>query len=153
MKNAIIIGGLGAFATGLAISLQSYLSGRAGALVGPFKTGLWTNILGGVLAGVFLLLVKVFGEKASTNIPINTFMMILISGALGILIITGIAFSIDLAGVAAGGAAIFLGQMVLSVVADNMGWGGTEPIPLDFRRILGLVIMFVGVYLLLPRNN
>ena len=38
MKTAIILGGLGAFATGILISLQAYLSGRAGTLVGSIRT-------------------------------------------------------------------------------------------------------------------
>ncbi len=152
MKNAIIIGGLGAFATGLAISLQSYLSGRAGGLIGPVKTGLWTNFLGGVLAGAIILVVNLAAKQGGDPIPANVLLMILTSGALGILIIMGIAFSIDLAGVAAGSAAVFLGQMFLSVIADSMGWGGNDPIALDMRRIAGLAILAVGVYLILPRR-
>ena len=152
MKNAIIIGGLTAFATGLAISLQSYFSGRAGALVGPIKTGLWTNFLGGALAGLLILGVRLFSKQSPDPIPLQTLSMIFVSGALGITIIMGIAFSIDLAGVAAGSASVFLGQMFLSVIADTMGWGGAESIPLDFRRIAGLAILAIGVYLILPRN-
>jgi len=152
MKNAIIIGGLTAFATGLAISLQSYISGRAGGLVGPIKTGLWTNFLGGALAGVLILGVRLFSKQSSEVIPLQTLSMIFVSGALGITIITGIAFSIDLAGVAAGSASVFLGQMFLGIIADTMGWGGTDPIPLDPRRLAGLAILAIGVYLILPRN-
>lgn len=152
MKNAIILGGLGAFATGLAISLQSYFSGRAGGLVGPVKTGLWTNFLGGALAGVLILGVRLFSKQSGDAIPMQTLSMIFLSGALGIAIIMGIAFSINLAGVAAGSAAVFLGQMFLSVIADTMGWGGAQPIPLDLRRIAGLLILAIGVYLILPRN-
>ena len=153
MKNAIILGGITAFATGLAISVQSYLSGKAGGLVGPIKTGLWTNFLGGVLAGAIIIAIKLLSKDTGSAIPANILFMILISGALGIVIIMGIAFSIDLAGVAAGSAAVFLGQMFLGVIADSMGWGGAEPIPLDFRRLIGLIILAIVAYLLLPRNT
>lgn len=152
MKNVILIGGLGAFATGIAIGLQTYLSGRAGNIIGPIKTGLWTNFLGGVMAGFIILAVKSLGGETSSNINLNAFTIIIISGALGILIITGVAYSINLAGITAGVAAMFLGQMVFSAVADTIGWGGIEPIPLDFRRILGLIIMSISVLLLLPRE-
>jgi len=152
MKNVIVIGGLGAFATGIAITLQAYLSGRAGNLIGPIKTGLWTNFLGGTLAGLIILTIRFFGKDTSSSLTQNAFVMILISGALGIIIITGVAFSINLAGVTAGVAAIFLGQMVLSTIVDTMGWGGVETIPLDSRRIIGLIIMGISVVLLLPRK-
>lgn len=152
MKNVIVIGALGAFGTGIAITLQAYLSGRAGDLVGPIKTGLWTNFLGGALAGLIILAIRFIGKDANTSLTQNAFVTIFISGALGIIIITGIAFSINLAGVTAGVAAIFLGQMVLSTIVDTMGWGGVETIPLDSRRIIGLIIMAISVVLLLPRK-
>ena len=152
MKNVILIGGLGAFTTGIAITLQAYLSGRAGDLVGPIKTGLWTNFLGGALAGLIILTIRFIGKDANTSLTQNAFVTIFISGALGIIIITGIAFSINLAGVTAGVAAIFLGQMVLSTIVDTMGWSGVETIPLDSRRIIGLIIMAISVVLLLPRK-
>ena len=152
MKNVILIGGLGAFATGIAIALQAYLSGKAGNVVGPFNTGLWTNLLGGALAGLILLAIRFLSKDTSSTLTRNALVMIFMSGALGIIIITGIAYSINLAGITAGIAAIFLGQMVVSTIADSMGWGGVEPIALDFRRIIGLIIMSISVVLLLPRK-
>ena len=152
MKNVIIIGGLGAFATGIAISFQAYLSGRAGSLVGPNKTGLWTNFLGGTLAGLIILAMQFLGNNAHNSLTKNAFGLILTSGILGIIIITGIAYSINLAGVTAGVAAVFLGQIVLSVIIDTMGWGCFDPTPLDSRRIIGLIIMGISVALLLPRK-
>ena len=152
MKNVIVIGALGAFGTGIAITLQAYLSGRTGDLVGPIKTGLWTNFLGGVLAGLIILAIRFLSKDTGSSLTQNAFVTIFISGALGIIIITGIAFSINLAGDTAGVAAIFLGQMVLSTIVDTMGWGGVEVIPLDSRRIIGLIIMGISVVLLLPRK-
>jgi len=152
MKNVIVIGALGAFGTGIAITLQAYLSGRAGDLVGPIKTGLWTNFLGGALAGLIILAIWFLSKDTGSSLTQNAFVTIFISGALGIIIITGVAFSINLAGVTAGVAAIFLGQMVLSTIVDTMGWGGIEVIPLDSRRIIGLIIMGISVVLLLPRK-
>jgi len=153
MKNVIIIGGLGAFATGIAIALQTYLSGRAGNLIGPIKTGLWTNFFGGALAGLIILVMQFLGKDNNNTLTQNAIVLIFTSGALGIIIITGIAYSINLAGVTAGVAAVFLGQIVLSTIIDTMGWGGVKPIPLDSRRIIGLITMSISVVLLLPKNR
>ena len=57
--------------------------------------------------------------------------MTTISGALGIIIIMGISFSISRAGVAAGLAAVIFGQFLFGVIADSFGLGGIQPIPLD----------------------
>jgi len=120
--------------------------------LGQLKTGSWTNFLGGALAGLIILVMRFPGKDTSHALTQNALVMIITSGALGIIIITGVAYSINLAGVTAGIAAVFLGQMVLSTIADTMGWGTAAPIPLDTRRIIGLILMGISVVLLLPRK-
>ena len=83
--------------------------------------------------------------------PFMAILGLLFMGILGVLIITGISFSLQRAGVAAGLAGVILGQLALSTVIDAIGLGGAEPIPLTTARILGLGIAGVGVYLLLPK--
>jgi len=86
------------------------------------------------------------------NITRPAFIITLVSGALGILIIMGISFSISRAGMAAGMAAVIFGQFLFGVIADTLGLAGLAPIPLDLRRIIGLAVMAVSVILLLPRK-
>jgi uncharacterized membrane protein YdcZ (DUF606 family) len=68
------------------------------------------------------------------------------------LIVMGVAFSFPRMGLAAGVATVFLGQMLVGVLVDVLGRAGGEPIPLDLRRILGLVILAVALAFLLPRQ-
>jgi uncharacterized membrane protein YdcZ (DUF606 family) len=65
---------------------------------------------------------------------------------------TGISFSLQRAGVAAGLASVILGQLALSFVIDALGIGGVEPIPISAARIMGIVVSGFGVYLLLPKG-
>ena len=152
IKNEILIGGVTALATGIAIGVQSFLSGRAGNIIGPINTGFWTNFIGGILAGILIFFFSKFVNPYYGQITKPAFLIILASGALGILIITGISFSISRAGMAAGLAAVIFGQLIFGVIVDSIGVAGATAIPLDFRRILGLVIMAISVLLLLPRN-
>jgi uncharacterized membrane protein YdcZ (DUF606 family) len=69
-----------------------------------------------------------------------------------VLIITGISFSLQRAGVAAGLASVILGQLVISFMVDSLGIGGVEPIPISAARILGILVSGFGVYLLLPKG-
>ena len=152
MNTAILIGAFGALLTGMAISIQSTITSRAGAILGDVRTGILTNFLGGMFAGL-LLLVFLFREGGQAGkVPGNILGFIAISGSLGIFIITGISFSLQRAGVAAGLATVILGQLILSIIIDRIGIGGAEIIPISGQRILGLIIMAIGVYLLLPRN-
>jgi uncharacterized membrane protein YdcZ (DUF606 family) len=75
-----------------------------------------------------------------------------LSGFLGVLIITGISFSLQRAGVAAGLAGVIFGQLVLSTLIDSLGIGGVEPIPFTVARAAGLLSAGFGVYLLLPKG-
>ena len=152
MKNVVLLGAVSALSTGIMIGIQSFLSGRAGTEIGPFRTGLWTNFLGGMLAGIFILTVLTFSGIEKIRISQPVFIINLVSGALGIFIIMGVAFAISNAGIAAGLAGTIFGQFLFGVVADTFGWSGTAPIPLDLRRVIGLVFMAVSVFLLLPRQ-
>lgn len=152
MSTYLVMGVIGALITGLAIGVQSTLSSRVGTLIGSLRTGLMTNFMGGMIAGLILVVLLIINGKEFIKIPGVAVLLLVIAGALGIMIITGVAFSLQRAGVAAGLATLILGQMIISLVADARGWGGAEPIPVTLPRVLGLVIMAAGVYLLLPKR-
>jgi uncharacterized membrane protein YdcZ (DUF606 family) len=90
--------------------------------------------------------------KAYAKAPPHAWLLLVIAGSLGIMVITGVSFSVQRAGVAAGMATIILGQMSVSLVADANGWGGADPIPVTLTRILGLVLLAAGVFLLIPKR-
>jgi transporter family-2 protein len=152
LKSLMLFGALGALATGVAIGVQSALSSRTGALIGDLRTGLMTNLIGGSIAGVLVVMFILFQGKSSMQLPAKAGIMLAIAGALGIAIITGVAFSLQRTGVAAGLAIIILGQLVVSVIVDTRGMGGVEPIPLSVQRVAGLLVMAVAVFLLMPRE-
>lgn len=152
LRTAIIAGALGALATGVAIGIQATLTSRAGGIIGNIRTGLLTNFLGGAVAGVVILILFLQRGSGNWNIPTTAVGMVAVSGLLGILIITGISFSLQRAGVAAGLATIILGQLIVSIIVDTRGVGAVEPIPLTIQRVGGLFVMAVAIYLLMPRN-
>ena len=51
-------------------------------------------------------------------------------------------------GVAAGLAAVLLGQMSVGVAADTLGLGGVEPSPLSLTRLGGLALLVAATWLL-----
>jgi transporter family-2 protein len=152
MKSTVVIGVAGALVTGLAIGVQSTLSSRVGGLIGGSRTGLLTNAVGGVIAGVVVLLLLLRQGIEAYRMPAPAITMLVVAGILGIGIISGIAFSFQHTGVAAGVATLIAGQLAISVVADSQGWGGATVIPVTPRRLIGLLVMAVAVYLLLPRE-
>ncbi len=151
MKNSLLVGAIATLLTGAAIGIQATLNSRIGAVIGPVRTGLWMNFVGGAIAGIIILFF-VRGRDVSGPIKTPIFVMLAIAGALGIVVITGVSFSLARTGVAAGLGGMFLGQLVIGLLVDTMGWGGMEAIPLNSTRIIGLVLMALSVYILLPRS-
>ncbi len=152
MKSVLLIGALVAIATGVAIGIQSTLSSRIGPLIGDFRTGLLMNLIGGSLAGVLVAGILIGQGTDILRPPRPAVIMLVVAGALGIGIITGIAYAFQRIGVAAGLASLILGQLVISIIADTTGFGGVEPIPLTPSRVIGGFVMLAAVYLMLPRN-
>jgi bacterial/archaeal transporter family-2 protein len=153
LTSFVLLGIVAALATGIAIGVQSTLTSRIGSLIGDFKTGVLMNAIGGLIAGLFFMVLLIVKGKGFWQLPGTTLVMLIIAGAIGILIITGVSFSLKNAGVAAGLATLILGQMIVSVIVDAKGWGGGAPIPITWPRILGLLVMAAGVYLLLPKKG
>lgn len=152
MKLSIIIGALVALLTGIAIAAQSTMTSRVGGMIGDVRTGILTNTMGGIVAGSLMLIWLLRDGPQVWKIPPVVIGITALSGILGVFIVTGISFSLQRAGVAAGLASVILGQLALSFVIDALGIGGVEPIPISATRILGIVVSGFGVYLLLPKG-
>ena len=153
LTNLVLMGVLAALATGIAIGVQSTLSSRIGGIIGNFKTGVLMNAIGGLIAGLIFITLLVVKGRGFWQTPGTAMVLLIIAGALGIVIITGVSFSMQKAGVAVGLATLILGEMVLSVIVDAKGWAGAPPIPITWLRILGLFVIAAGIYLLLPKKG
>ena len=152
MKLSIITGALVALLTGIVIAVQSTLTSRVGGIIGDIRTGILTNTMGGIAAGTLMLIWLLREGPQAWKVPPVVIGVTALSGLLGVLIITGISFSLQRAGIAAGLASVILGQLALSFAIDSFGIGGVEPIPVSAARILGLLVSGFGVYLLLPKS-
>ncbi len=151
MRLSIITGALVALLTGIAIAVQSTMTSRVGGIIGDIRTGILTNTLGGIAAGSLMLIWLLREGPEVWKVPPVVIGVTALSGILGVLIITGISFSLQRAGIAAGLASVILGQLVISFIVDSLGIGGVEPIPISAARILGILVSAFGVYLLLPK--
>ncbi len=153
MKNIVIVGLVSALLTGIFIGGQATLSGRLGGIIGPVRTGLMMNMMGGILAFVVYVVTLVLPIiKEEGTVTPRALTMLFFGGLLGVFIVVGVSFSISRVGVTAGLGTIILGQMLVSSLVDASGWGGVEPIPLTTARIAGLIVMGFAVYLLLPKT-
>ncbi|TAK11785.1 MAG: hypothetical protein EPO32_10985 [Anaerolineae bacterium] len=152
MKNLVVLGVLVAVGTGILIGSQATLTTRSSTLVGPFKTGMMMTLSSGAVGLLVSFIVLALNRQPVWDMPARTMGMLFIAGALGVIIVVGMAFALGQVGVTAGLASILLGQMLVSVLADALGWGTGQPIPVTASRILGLGVLALAVYLLVPRQ-
>lgn len=137
--------------SGLAIGLQGTLNSWAGKLVGPVGNGLMVNAVGGMIA---VLLILVTGMRYTKNIQAISIASpyIILSGILGIGIISGISFSLPRIGIAAGLSILIFGQMLIGIIFDTLGLNGGQAVPLSSFRLTGLFLLFLSVWFLIPRE-
>jgi len=141
-----------ALASGLTIGLQNTLISRASPFAGAVHTGLLVNLAGGTLSLVLLAFLVVRSPAFPWEGVRHSALFWAASGGMGMGIVMGIGFALPRTGIAAGLAAIILGQLFVAVVVDTLGWGGTR-IPLSLSRVLGVVLLVAATWLLLPRSE
>jgi uncharacterized membrane protein YdcZ (DUF606 family) len=153
MQSATFTGLLVAVGVGVVVGVQTVFFTLMGRAIGPFKGSLLTSLAGGLLGLVLLTaLVLIQGRDQWALPPRITLLHAGIAVVLGTLVVTGIGFAFQRVGVAGGGAAIFVAQMVISMVVDSLGLAGGERIPFDWVRAAGLGVVMIGVLILVLRR-
>lgn len=46
---------------------------------------------------------------------------------------------------------VIFGQLLMSMLLDHFGWLGVEKNPINWQRLLGAIVIFIGVLLTLQR--
>jgi len=153
MKESVLSALFVALGSGLAIGFQVTLTNWAVRLIGPARSGLLINLAGGAIAALIVLAVGFLTvSRPMQGLTVSSGMVVIAAGALGLVIIAGAAYALPRVGIAAGLATIILGQMLVALLVDTFGWGGAPPLPLRLERLAGVGILFIGTWLLLPRQ-
>jgi len=135
----IVIGLIGGFAVGVQSPLASMISQRLGVFESVFIVH-----LGGALVALIPLLYFAGGKLAQwKTLPWYT----LVAGAFGVIVIAAISYIIPRAGVAVSVTAVVAGQLLVGTILDHYGLLGAMEKPLDPTRIVGLIVVLVGVWL------
>ncbi len=153
MQRIILTSLIVALFSGLAIGVQSTLISMVGKNTGAMLTGILVNVAAGLAAGLLLIVVYLRpGDAGLRAIQTPTLGVIAVAGLLGIGIIGGIAYALPRIGVAAGLSMIITGQMAMGVLIDSLGLADGEPIPLNWARIGGLVLLALGTWFIVPKS-
>lgn len=138
---SVLVGILG----GVAIGFQNPLASLMGQRLGILEATFVIHAGGTILAGALLLPLGGGALGAWRVVPWYA----LGAGALGVVLIGSIAFTIPRIGVAATVALVVAAQLVIGVWLDHVGLLETAVRPLSALRLLGCGLLLGGAWLVL----
>ena len=137
----LLIGLIGGIAVGFQAPLASLMSQKIGALESVFIVH-----LGGALASIVPLVMQRGGKLGNwRTVPWYA----LGAGVFGLVVIGAISFTIPRLGIATTIILTVAGQLLIGLALDHFGILGAAIRPLELSRLLGVVVVFVGVWLLI----
>jgi transporter family-2 protein len=136
----IIIGLIG----GTAVGIQSPIAGAMGQRVGGTASSFIIHLSGMVLSGI--LLFARGGEKVRDWHTLPWYM--LGAGIFGLILYQTISITLPRLGSTMMIALIIIGQLLTGMVIDHFGLMGVAPRPIDLPRLIGILALLFGGYLI-----
>jgi bacterial/archaeal transporter family-2 protein len=132
---------------GFAGSVQAAVLGRLGDRVGTVEAVGFSTLVAGA-TGIAVLLVarrSLQGVRHGFHMPLWMWL----GGILSAFIVLSITFAAPKIGVAAAIGLVITGNLVVAAAIDRFGWFGVTPIPLEWTRIAGILLLAGGAALVL----
>ena len=130
-------------AGGVAVGLQGPMASMISQRLGLFESVFIIHVGGAIVALIPLLLYGGGRLGLWRSLPWYT----LAAGVFGLIVIGAISYMIPRVGVAAAITSIVAGQLLVSTILDQFGLLGAAEKSLDATRMIGLIVLLVGVWL------
>ncbi len=130
---------------GIAVALQGHFMGIMDQKIGSKESVFITYASGGILAAVMMIAARGGHLNAWQNAPWYA----LTAGALGLVIVGTIGYTVPRLGLTMAFTVIVASQLVVAVMLDHFGLLGAAVRTLDLPRITGLIFLILGVWLVL----
>ncbi|MGE5629828.1 MAG: DMT family transporter [Caulobacteraceae bacterium] len=126
---------------GIFIALQGIFNARLGEKIGFWETNTVVHATGLTLS---IIILTFAGNGSFLRIgEVNK--LYLFGGALGVMIIFSVMKGIAALGAAMTVAVLLVTQLLVATAIDVFGLFGSTPIKFDYTKLLGLIIMTVGI--------
>lgn len=130
---------------GVAVGLQTPIAGAMSQRVGGAASSFIIHVSGAVFS--LALLAARGGEQIANWRALTWYMWG--AGLFGVALYLTLSLTFPRVGATAALVLIIVGQLVTGVVVDHFGWLGVVPRSADVGRLVGLVVLLVGAYLIL----
>jgi transporter family-2 protein len=127
------------------IALQAPINAGLGKYTGSFAAATISFAVGTVLLAAIVVL---SGRAGGIGDVAHVEWYYLLGGALGAAYVFSALVLVDEIGAGGVAAATVTGQLTLSVVLDRLGFLGLEEEPITAERVLGVLLLLAGTYLI-----
>jgi transporter family-2 protein len=144
--KTLLLMAIAMFAAGV-IPLQAAINGKLGEILKQPFLAAFVSFVGGTIFLAVIVLVTSRGVPtwpAGAGIPWYLFT----GGLLGAVFVTMTLVLVPKIGTANVLAAAIVGQLILGVLIDHFGWLHVDPRPINLPRIIGCVVLLVGILLI-----
>lgn len=138
--SVMVVGVLG----GLAVGVQAQIAGLMAQRIGGFGSSFIIHLSGTLFAGIFLW--SNGGQKLQEWHTLPWYM--LGSGAFGLILHLSIAVTQPRLGATMMITLIIFGQLMAGLLIDHFGWLGSPTRTIDTTRVVGVVALLAGSYLI-----
>jgi bacterial/archaeal transporter family-2 protein len=132
-------------AMGGLIALQPALNAELGRATGNVAAALVSFAVGTLLLAAIVVL---SGQASGLGSTFDVEWYYLLGGVLGAAWVFTALVVVSSIGAGGTAAATITGQLTASVIVDRMGVFGLEETPITFERVLGVVLLLAGTYLI-----
>jgi bacterial/archaeal transporter family-2 protein len=136
---------------GLAGSIQVAVMGRFGERIGSYEAIAANLLFSTLIATTILLLLRQslagFGEALH-----SPWWYWVGGGGMGVVVVFTITVVTPTIGATATIGLLIAGQLAMGVLIDRYGWFGVEQVPLNWPRIVGVLLLAVGALLALRKG-
>jgi len=136
----LIIGLIG----GISVGLQSPIAGAMGQKIGGTASSFLIHLSGMIFSGIFLFIRG--GERIQEWRTLPWYM--LFAGMFGLILYLTISVTLPRLGSTMMVALIIIGQLVTGVIIDHFGLLGVITRQIDISRVLGVLALVFGAYLI-----
>lgn len=135
-----------AAASGIAMAFQGTVNTTAAKAIGLWETTFVVLASGAALTGAGLALGLGQGGLARLG---SAPWWSLLGGPVGPIITAAVAYGIRKVGAVSATTAIIVGQIGMAALIDHLGWLGIERVPFGLFKLVGIVLLAVGAWILL----
>lgn len=139
-----------ALGVGIAMAFQTAINSQLREhLHSPLQAALLSFTVGTIVLALMVFFQS--AEKPSVAELANIPWLLWIGGCLGVYAISMSIYTAPKLGFLTFSGLVIFGQLVISMLLDHFGLLGTDQTPINWQRLLGSIIIFVGVLLTLQR--